>query len=356
MAEVPMPTIGDRDVLIRIRQAAICGTDVHIWKWDEWAAQTVPVGLTVGHEYVGVVEACGREVTHLKVGQRVSGEGHIVCGHCRNCRAGRRHLCAHTLGVGIHRPGAFAEFLSLPMENVVPVPDDIPDEVAAIFDPLGNAVHTALSFDLVGEDVLITGAGPIGIMAIAIAKAAGVDASKVAFLSVSPALREPMLVRREADGVTGFVTTSALALKGIGLDHPAQRVMMYYDHGLNLYGGAILTTRAFIERNPAVVRGATAALMRGFRDTLRNGQEMLDNLKRVEPLTDVALERERHEMNVARVIMSDHVRANGLSSVDMGRLQTGIRAVEEAYNLQPKVQAAQIYTPDFLPPAADRAV
>ena len=190
----------------------------------------------------------------------------------------------------------------------------------------------------------------------AFAKSAGIDASKVTFLSVSPALREPMLVRREADGVTGFVTTSALALKGIGLDHPAQRVMMYYDHGLNLYGGAILTTRAFIERNPAVVRGAVAALMRGFRDTLRNGQEMLDNLKRVEPLTDVALERERHEMNVARVIMSDHVRANGLSSVDMGRLQTGIRAVEEAYNLQPKVQAAQIYTPDFLPPAADRAV
>ena len=190
----------------------------------------------------------------------------------------------------------------------------------------------------------------------AFAKSAGIDASKVTFLSVSPALREPMLVRREADGVTGFVTTSALALKGIGLDHPAQRVMMYYDHGLNLYGGAILTTRAFIERNPAVVRGATAALMRGFRDTLRNGQEMLDNLKRVEPLTDVALERERHEMNVARVIMSDNVRANGLSSVDMGRLQTGIRAVEEAYNLQPRVQAAQIYTPEFLPAAADRAV
>ena len=184
MAEVPLPTIGDRDVLIRIRQAAICGTDVHIWKWDEWAAQTVPLGLTVGHEYVGVVEACGREVTHLKVGQRVSGEGHIVCGHCRNCRAGRRHLCAHTLGVGIHRPGAFAEFLSLPMENVVPVPDDIPDDVAAIFDPLGNAVHTALSFDLVGEDVLITGAGPIGIMAIAIAKAAG--ARKVIITDVNP--------------------------------------------------------------------------------------------------------------------------------------------------------------------------
>jgi threonine 3-dehydrogenase len=184
LADVPRPTIGDRDVLIRIKKTAICGTDVHIWKWDEWAAKTVPLGLTVGHEYVGVVEELGCEVKHLKVGQRVSGEGHIVCGTCRNCRAGRRHLCAHTQGVGIHRPGAFAECLSLPAENVVPVPDDIPDEVAAIFDPLGNAVHTALSFDLVGEDVLITGAGPIGIMAIPIARAAG--ARKIIITDVNP--------------------------------------------------------------------------------------------------------------------------------------------------------------------------
>ena len=184
LADVERPTIGDRDVLIRIKKTAICGTDVHIWKWDEWAAKTVPLGLTVGHEYVGVVEQMGREVKHLKIGQRVSGEGHIVCGTCRNCRAGRRHLCAHTLGVGIHRPGAFAEFLSLPVENVVPVPDDIPDDVAAIFDPLGNAVHTALSFDLVGEDVLITGAGPIGIMAIPIARAAG--ARKIIITDVNP--------------------------------------------------------------------------------------------------------------------------------------------------------------------------
>jgi NitT/TauT family transport system substrate-binding protein len=178
----------------------------------------------------------------------------------------------------------------------------------------------------------------------------------VTFISVTPALREPMLVRREADGVTGFVTTSALALKGIGLDHPAQRVMMYYDHGLNLYGGAILTTRAFLERNPAIVRGATAALMKGFRETVRNGQEMLDTLKRIEPLTDVPLERERHQLNLERVIMTENVRANGLSNVDMARLQTGIRAVEEAYNLQPRLQAAQIFTPDFLPPAADRRI
>jgi NitT/TauT family transport system substrate-binding protein len=188
----------------------------------------------------------------------------------------------------------------------------------------------------------------------AFARTAGIDASKVTFLSVTPALREPMLVRREADGVTGFVTTSALALKGIGLPLNQQRIMMYYDHGLNLYGGAILTTRAFLARNPDAVRGATAALMKGFIDTARNGQEMLDILKRIEPLTDVALERERHEMNLERVIMSDNVRANGVSAVDPARLQAGIVAVEQAYNLTPRLQAAQIYTSDFLP--ADRRI
>lgn len=184
LMDIPEPAVGPRDVLIRIKRASICGTDVHIWKWDDWAARTIPLGMNVGHEYLGVIEEVGAAVRHLKVGQRVSGEGHIVCGHCRNCRAGRRHLCPNTQGVGVNRPGAFAELLSLPAENVVPVPDDIPDEVAAVFDPLGNAVHTALSFDLVGEDVLITGAGPIGIMAVAIAKAAG--ARKVVITDVNP--------------------------------------------------------------------------------------------------------------------------------------------------------------------------
>jgi NitT/TauT family transport system substrate-binding protein len=190
----------------------------------------------------------------------------------------------------------------------------------------------------------------------AFARAAGIDAAKVTFISVTPALREPMLVRREADGVTGFVTTSALALKGIGLAHNQQRVMMYYDHGLNLYGGAILTTRAFLERNPEAVRGVTAALMKAYVETIRNGTEMLDVLKRVEPLTDVALERERHELNLERVILTDHVRANGISAVDPARLQAGIVAVEQAYNLAPRLQAAQIYTDAFLPPAGDRRI
>ncbi|MCC5979925.1 MAG: L-threonine 3-dehydrogenase [Salinarimonas sp.] len=173
MQDVPVPEPGPTDVLIRVRKTAICGTDVHIWNWDEWARATVPVPLVVGHEFVGVVAETGSAVSRFVPGQRVSGEGHIVCGACRNCRAGRGHLCRNTLGVGVQRAGAFAEFLCLPQENVVSIPDDIPDEVAAIFDPLGNAVHTALSFDMVGEDVLVTGAGPIGIMGAMIAARAG---------------------------------------------------------------------------------------------------------------------------------------------------------------------------------------
>jgi threonine 3-dehydrogenase len=173
MTEAPKPEVGPNDVLIRIRKTAICGTDMHIYNWDEWAQHTIPVPMHVGHEYVGTVEAIGSEVRGLRVGQRVSGEGHIVCGHCRNCRAGRRHLCRNTVGVGVNRPGAFADYLVIPAVNAFPIPDDIPDEIAAILDPFGNAAHTALSFDLVGEDVLITGAGPIGIMAAAICRHVG---------------------------------------------------------------------------------------------------------------------------------------------------------------------------------------
>lgn len=167
------PDIGPNDVLIRIKKSAICGTDTHIYKWDQWAQKTIPVPMIVGHEYVGVIEKAGAEIKHLKKGQRVSGEGHVVCGHCRNCRAGERHYCRNTKGIGVNIQGSFAEFLSLPAENVFPLPDDIPDDIAAIFDPFGNAVHTALTYDLVGEDVLITGAGPIGIMAAAVCRFAG---------------------------------------------------------------------------------------------------------------------------------------------------------------------------------------
>jgi threonine 3-dehydrogenase len=184
MEEVPVPEIGPNDVLIKIKKTAICGTDVHIYNWDQWAQKTVPVPMVTGHEFVGTVADFGAAVTEYKVGQRVSGEGHIVCGHCRNCRAGRGHLCRNTLGVGVNRPGSFGEFVCIPESNVVPIPDDISDEVAAIFDPFGNAVHTALSFDLVGEDVLVTGAGPIGIMGAMVAKHSG--ARKVVITDINP--------------------------------------------------------------------------------------------------------------------------------------------------------------------------
>lgn len=173
LQEVPAPAIGPNDLLIKIRKTAICGTDIHIYNWDEWARRTIPVPMTVGHEFVGVVAEVGSEVEGFKVGERVSGEGHITCGHCRNCRAGRRHLCRNTVGVGVNRPGCFAEYLAIPAMNAFALPDSIPDDIAAFLDPLGNATHTALSFDLVGEDVLITGAGPIGCMAAAIARHVG---------------------------------------------------------------------------------------------------------------------------------------------------------------------------------------
>lgn len=173
MTDAPKPEVGHNDLLIKIRKTAICGTDVHIYNWDEWAQNTIPVPMVVGHEYVGEVVDMGQEVRGFNIGDRVSGEGHITCGHCRNCRAGRVHLCRNTIGVGVNREGSFAEYLVIPAFNAFKIPDNISDELASIFDPFGNAVHTALSFDLVGEDVLITGAGPIGIMAAAVAKHVG---------------------------------------------------------------------------------------------------------------------------------------------------------------------------------------
>ncbi len=173
LKDVAKPVCGHNDLLIKVKKTAICGTDIHIYNWDEWAQTTIPVPMTVGHEFVGVVAEIGSEVAGFKEGDRVSGEGHITCGHCRNCRAGRRHLCPNTVGVGVNRPGCFAEYIAIPAVNAYPLPAHVSDDVAAFLDPLGNATHTALSFDLVGEDVLITGAGPIGIMACAVAKHAG---------------------------------------------------------------------------------------------------------------------------------------------------------------------------------------
>ena len=173
LEEVPIAEFGINDVLVKIHKTAICGTDVHIWNWDAWAQETIPVPMVVGHEFVGTVAAMGENVRDVKVGDIVSGEGHIVCGRCRNCLAGRRHLCNDTNGVGVNRPGAFAEYLSLPVTNVWHADPNIPMDILSIFDPFGNATHTALAFKVLGEDVLITGAGPIGIMATVIVKHAG---------------------------------------------------------------------------------------------------------------------------------------------------------------------------------------
>lgn len=173
MEDVPMPTVGDHEVLIKTHKTSICGTDVHIYKWDSWAQKTIPVPMIIGHEFMGEIAQVGKQVNFLKVGDRVCGEGHIVCNQCPNCRMGKKHLCMHTQGLGVNRSGCFAEYFTLPAENVFVLPSTVSDDQAAIFDPYGNAVHTALSFDLVAEDVLITGAGPIGIMAAAVALQAG---------------------------------------------------------------------------------------------------------------------------------------------------------------------------------------
>jgi threonine 3-dehydrogenase len=173
LEDVPVPAIGINDVLIRVKRTGICGTDLHIYNWDAWAQRTIPVPMVVGHEFVGIVEEVGSNVTGFRPGDLVGGEGHVVCGRCRNCLAGRRHLCKDTMGVGVNRPGAFAEFVAIPHSNVWYHDSKIPLDVLSIFDPFGNAVHTALSFDVLGEDVLITGAGPIGVMAAAVVRHAG---------------------------------------------------------------------------------------------------------------------------------------------------------------------------------------
>ena len=209
LEDVPAPKPGINDVLIRVHRTGICGTDVHIFRWDGWARKTIPVPMVVGHEFVGEIVEVGTNVVDFVPGQIVSGEGHVVCGRCRNCLAGRRHLCAGTKGIGVDRPGAFAEYLALPMTNVWVHPPDVDKDVAAIFDPFGNAVHTALSFPVLGEDVLITGAGPIGIMAAAVARHAG--ARHVVITDVNPYRLE--LARKM--GVTRAVDPQKQSLKDV---------------------------------------------------------------------------------------------------------------------------------------------
>lgn len=217
MENVPIPEIADNEVLIKVKKTSICGTDVHIYKWDAWAQKTIKVPMVVGHEFMGEIAKVGKNVTHLKVGDRVSGEGHIVCNICPPCRRGQKHLCMNTFGIGVHRHGAFAEYFALPAENVFVLPQSVPDDIAAIFDPYGNATHTALSFELIGEDVLITGAGPIGIMAAAIARKAG--ARNVVITDIN----EYRLALAQKMGATCIVNVAEESLDEkmalLGIDH-----------------------------------------------------------------------------------------------------------------------------------------
>lgn len=230
MHRAPVPEIGPDDVLIRIKKTGICGTDIHIWNWDDWAQKTVPVPLITGHEFAGEIVQLGRNVTDLKLGQRCSGEGHLVGKSSRQSRAGKFHLDPATRGIGVNEQGAFAEYLCLPAFNVVPLPDEIPDEIGAILDPLGNAVHTALSFDLVGEDVLITGAGPIGIMAAAVARHVG--ARNVVITDVNPARLD--LATKVADVVPVNVAEQELAEV-----FPALKIKQGFDVGLEMSGNQV---------------------------------------------------------------------------------------------------------------------
>jgi threonine 3-dehydrogenase len=248
LEDVPAPKPGINDVLIRVLRTGICGTDLHIYAWDEWAQSTIPVPLIIGHEFVGEVAEVGSNVADIQSGDIVSGEGHVVCGRCRNCLAGRRHLCAHTVGVGVNSPGAFAEYIALPVTNIWKHSADVDLEVAAIFDPFGNAVHTALSFPVLGEDVLITGAGPIGIMAAAVVRHAG--ARHVVITDIKP----KRLELAEKLGVTLAVNTAETRVTDV-----QKKLGMHegFDVGLEMSGNA----SAFREMLANMSHGAKIAML-----------------------------------------------------------------------------------------------
>lgn len=248
LQELPVPPTGPNDVLVKVRKTAICGTDLHIYQWDDWARNTIPVPMAVGHEFIGTVVGLGSEVKGFKVGDRVSGEGHIVCGVCRNCRAGMPHLCPKTIGLGVNRQGAFAEYVQIPASNVISVPENISDAEAAVLDPLGNAIHTALSFNLLGEDVLITGAGPIGLMAIAICNKAG--ARHVVITDVN----EYRLKLAEDLGVTRAVRADKTSLTDVIRD---LGMVGGFDIGLEMSGNP----QAFRDMLSAMYHGGKIALL-----------------------------------------------------------------------------------------------
>jgi threonine 3-dehydrogenase len=266
MMDVAEPEVGHNDVLIRVSRTSICGTDVHIYNWDAWASATIPVGMHVGHEFCGEIVALGQEVSGLAIGDRVAGEGHITCGHCRNCRAGRRHLCRNTLGVGVNRPGCFADLIAIPAVNAFRLDDAISDDVGAILDPFGNATHTALSFEMVGEDVLITGAGPIGCMAAAICRRVG--ARHVVVTDVNPfrldlaakmgatrcvdvSSESPMDVMREIGMTEGF----DVGLEMSGSPAALRQMLSAMNHGGRIAMLGIPSEDAAIDWNQVIFKG-----------------------------------------------------------------------------------------------------
>jgi threonine 3-dehydrogenase len=244
LEDVPRPELGINDVLIRVRKTGICGTDLHIYRWDAWAAKTIPVPMVVGHEFVGEVVEVGANVSDFHAGDLVSGEGHVTCGRCRNCMAGRRHLCAHSIGLGVDRPGAFAEYVALPMTNIWHHWPGIDEDVASIFDPFGNAVHTALAFPVLGEDVLITGAGPIGCMAVAVVRHAG--ARHVVVTDLNPYRLELALTMGATRAVDQRETGLAEVQAELGMTEG-------FDVGLEMSG------------NPQALRDMVAAMAHGGR-------------------------------------------------------------------------------------------
>ncbi|MDD4732541.1 MAG: L-threonine 3-dehydrogenase [Desulfovibrio sp.] len=266
LEQVPVPRFGHNDVLVRVRRTAICGTDVHIFNWDEWAAATIPVPMVVGHEFSGRIVAVGSEVRGLTPGDRVSAEGHVTCGHCRNCRAGKRHLCRNTLGIGVNRPGCFAEYLSVPASNVFKLPEAVSDDLGAVLDPLGNAVHTALSFDMVGEDVLITGAGPIGIMAVAVTRFAGarhvvitdVNDYRLGLAARLGASRTVNVMQQDLQSVMdelGMVEGFDVGLEMSGNPSAFRQLLANMNHGGSVALLGILPEQTAIDWNQVVFKG-----------------------------------------------------------------------------------------------------
>ena len=297
LREVDRPVIGPSDVLIRVTHAAICGTDLHIEEWDEWAERNVDPPVVVGHEFVGTIVEKGDQVSTLDLGARVAGEGHLVCGRCRNCRAGHGHLCRATVGVGIHRDGGFAEYVALPATNAYPVPAHVPDEVAAVLDPLGNAVHTALSFDLVGEDVLITGAGPIGQMAAAVCRHAGarhvvitdLSADRLATAVEMGATRAipvdgPSLesVMEELEMTEGF----DIALEMSGSSAALDDILRVTTHGADVGLLGLFRSAPTVDVNQVILKGLTIRGIYGREmfDTWYKAIAMLDSGLSIDPV------------------------------------------------------------------------